>query len=175
MKEAINQTLKLWENQVELRNAYTFGEEDILLDEFAKLFKDTFEIIRTAKNEFIYKNIAPADSVVSLAYLELLTTLSKYMTYDCMNDESEDKKFTVTCLVAQKLADYATSKGGFEIVGKTSICFDSDDEKQGVFTFFRDDYPFYDSDFDEDDEMKTYLYNIYDGNFEEVLNLASQL
>lgn len=175
MKEEINQTLKMWENLVELRNAYTFGEEDILLDEFAKLFKDTFEIIRTAKNEFIYRNIAPADSAVSLAYLELLTLLSKYMTYDCMDDESGDKKFTATCLVAQKLVDYAVSAGGFEIVGKTSTCFDNDDEKQGVFTFFRDDYPFYASDFDENEKKLTYSYNIYDGNFEEVLNLASQL
>ena len=187
MKEAINQTIRMWENQVELKNAYTFGNEDILLDEFAKLFKDTFEIITTAKNEFIYKNIAPVDSAVSFAYLKLLTLLSKYMTYDCMDDESEDKKFTTTCLVAQKLVDYATSTGGYEIVGgrvcKTSTCIDDDDERQGVFTFFREDYPFYAyGDFDEKDKelrdshnIYGYSYNIYDGNFEEVLNLASQL
>ena len=29
MKEAISQALKMWKNQVEQRNAYTFGNEDI--------------------------------------------------------------------------------------------------------------------------------------------------
>ena len=42
---------------VELRNPYIFGDEEISLSEFSELFKDTFEIIKTAKNDFIYKGI----------------------------------------------------------------------------------------------------------------------
>ena len=172
MLEQIEKIREAWEEEVELRNAYTFGDEIVPLEEFAGLFKDTFEIIRTAKNDFIFKRIAPKDARDALDYLGLLTVLSKYCIYDCTDDESEDKAFTATCLVAQKLVEYATSWGGGRKTEDGGIeGLDYEEERQGSFTFYRDDYPFY----DEEESEGCYTYNVYEADFAEVLELAATI
>lgn len=172
MNNKISEIVSIWKDKVEHRNPYTFGEEDISLSEFSELFKDTFEIIKKAKNDFIYKGALPEDTYTTLDYLDLITALSKYITYDCVDDESESKTFTATCLVAQKLVEYATYCSGFRSLetGKYEY-FDSDEIKQGSLTFLRADYPYYSDDFFD----KSYEYRIYDGNFDQILELASQL
>ena len=164
MNNKISEIVSIQEDKVEHRNPYTFGDEDISLPEFSELFKDTFEIIKKLKNDFIYKGAFLEDALTTLNYLDLIATLSKYMTYDCMDDESEGKAFTAACLVAQKLVEYATF-GSFE-------CRDSDDIQQGILTFHREDYPFF---YADDFSYESYEYRIYGGDFDEVLGLALQL
>lgn len=173
MEERLTEAIDTWREKVELRNLMTFGDEDISLHEFAELFKNTFEIIRYVKNEFIFKGILPDDIYVTMEYLDLLTVLSKYTTYDCTDDESEDKRFTATCLIAQNLLEYATaiSITSFHEDGTTEY-YDNDNEAQGILSFYRDDYPFYD---DDEVNHEKYVYNIYKEDFREVLELASQL
>ncbi len=173
MDERLTESVEAWREKVELRNLMTFGEEDISLDEFAELFKNTFEIIRYAKNEFVFKGIMPDNIYETMEYLDLLANLSKYTTYDCTEDESEDKCFTATCLIAQNLLEYATSVSVTQFYENgTAEYYDSEDEKQGILNFYRDDYQF-----NDDDEVshEKYVYNIYDGDFEEVLELVSQI
>lgn len=172
MENRISKISSIWAEKVELRNPYIFGDEEISLSEFSELFKDTFEIIKTAKNDFIYKGIFPSDTITVLDYIELIANLSKYMTYDCMDDESERKTFTATCLVAQKLVDYASCSPGFRTTDSNSFeYFDTDDFQQGILTFNRDDYPYY----SDEPSNDSYKYCIYEGDFEEILDLALQL
>lgn len=160
MTERIDKVLDMWENKVDLRNAYIFGDENIELPEFAELFKQTFEIIKNVKSEYMQKNIVPQEA---FTYLRLLTTLSKYTTCDCVEDQSENKTFAATALIAQTLVDYAT----FEWKN-------NDEENQGIFSLDRDEYPYY-CDVPQKTDNKFYSYNIYDGNFEEILELAADL
>ena len=160
MTERIDKVLEMWNDKVDLMNAYVFGDENIELPEFAELFKQTFEIIKTVKNDHLQKNIVPQ---APFTYLRLLTTLSKYTTCDFVEDQSEDKTFTATALIAQTLVDYAT----FEWMNNNEV-------NQGVFSLERDDYPYYGG-IPEETDAKNYSYNVYDGNFEEVLELAADL
>lgn len=162
---------KHWKHWVYMKNLYTFGEGEIYLEEFAQLVKETFEIIKTVKNEFIYKESYFGNASDMLEYMELLTCISKYDIYDCVDDESKAKCFTATCLVAQQLCDYAVSPHGFEIIDGESRCFDSDEEMAGVFTFYRIDYPY----LEEEPDNKVFRYDVYKGDFSEVIDLASQL
>ena len=162
MIKKINKALVEWENKVDLRNPYTFADEDVVLADFAEMFKDTYEIIKTVKNEYMHKNIL-LDSYIQFAYLRLLTTLSKYTTYDIVEDESENLKFSATCIIAQKLVEYATWG-----------TVDNEDEAKGIFSFSRDDYPYYD-DMPEESDDKYYEYDVYGADFTEVLELAAQL
>lgn len=175
MCDKIYELTKIWQEKVEMRNPYSFGEEDISFEEFAELFKDTFEIIRKAKNDYIYKRTLPKDVYLSLDYLKLLAVLSKYMTYDCTDDESDDKAFTVTCLIAQKLVEYATCGIGLRTTENGDMeYFDADKEPEGIFMFYRAMYPFYnEEDWEHEDEV--YEYNIYEANFDEITELAKQL
>ena len=76
MENRISKISSIWAEKVELRNPYIFGDEEISLSEFSELFKDTFEIIKTAKNDFIYKGIFPSDTITVLDYIELIANLS---------------------------------------------------------------------------------------------------
>ena len=162
MIKRIYKALDEWEHKVDLRNPYTCAMEEIVLADFAELFKDTYEIIKTIKNEYMHKNILP-DSFTQFEYLRLLTTLSKYMTYDIVEDESDDRKFSATCIIAQKLVEYATWG-----------LMDNKEESQGIFSFCRDDYPYY-GDIPKEPGNTYYKYDVYRADFTEVLELAAQL
>ncbi len=156
MTTRISKTLKAWKEQVELKNAYTFGYEELSLTEFSDLFKNTFEIVKTARNDFICKNIVPENKYVALEYLELLTTLSEYAADCFVGDESENKAFYATCLIAQKLIFYATNDFNYGIT------------EDGKITFFGYDYTI-----SSDDEE--FVFDIYEGKFDEIIEFASRL
>lgn len=175
MRDKIYELTKIWQEKVELRNQYTYGEEDISLEEFAELFKDTFEIIKAVKNEYIFKCVFPECSSDATAFMKMLVAVSRYTRYDNAEDESKDKAFTVTALIAEELVHYAT--GGhvccvFE--GDKHYLCDSDETKQGLFKLYRDCYPFYnEEDWEHEDEV--FKYNVYEANFDEITELAKQL
>ena len=55
-----------------MKNPYIFGEEEIDLDDFRDLVKQTFEVIKTVKNEHIFKNSYPEAGDV-IDFIELIS------------------------------------------------------------------------------------------------------
>ncbi len=173
MRERLKNAIIAWEEKVSLRNAYVYGNEDVSLTEFAGLFKETFEIIKTAKNKYIYKKAVPEDEKVSFEYLRLLTVMSKYVPFGGPQDESKNNAYTATALITEKLIEYTTCVYGYMYIDGVVTCVDDDSNHQGTFFFIREDYP-YESGIEEREKGR-YSYNVYDGNFDEVLELASQI
>ena len=171
MIEKIGRVYVAWLEQIDLRNAYKFGKTAVDLNAFATLVKDTFEIIKEAKLQYIYRSAYPDDTHAVFDYLQLFSKIAQYSTYDYDGDESEEYAFTATCLVTQRLVDYAVySDGAMNNGGKLEF-FDSEETLAGEFVILRADYPY----FTEECDDGIYIYNVYTGDFSEVLKLAKEL
>lgn len=160
-----------WAEQTEKRNAYKFAVEEVCLDTFAELVKDTFEALKLVKNQYLYNAAYPEDPHLVFDYLHLIAELSQYSTYDYDGDESEDFKFTATCLVAQALVRYVIYTDGAMRTNGEFRFFDNENTLAGEFVIIRDDYPY----FSEECQAKNYIYNVYKGDFSEVMKLAKEL
>ena len=163
-----------WRDKVDLRNPYVFGEEPIDLKEFAELFKETFEAIKEAKQNYV-NGIFPEDKLEIFEYIEMLCQLSKYTMYDCLQDESEENFFTVTCLIAQQLLRYANNFECYQYTEKGRTCSDNEDTDKGILKFFI--YPEIDEDSEhqmlDSEEPKIFTYDIYKCDFTEIMELVS--
>ena len=84
----IEKLYEAWAEQTEKRNAYKFAVEEICLDSFAELVKDTFEALKLVKNQYLYNAAYPEDPYLLFDYLHLIAELSQYSTYDYDGDES---------------------------------------------------------------------------------------
>lgn len=104
-------------------------------------------------------------------YLHLIAELSQYSTYDYDGDESEDFKFTATCLVARALVHYVIYKGGAMHTNGELRYFDDENTLAGELVIIRDDYPY----FSEERQANYYIYDVYKGDFSEVMKLAKEL
>ena len=159
-----------WKRKVNMKNPYVFGEEKIDLDDFKDLLQKTFHTIKTVKNEYIFKNIYPnAGDMIN--FIELISVLSQYGVNDqTVGDESENCTFTATVLLAEELRLYATF-WNVNWVEDKKVYFDNEDFSLGVLKFELDYYV----DLQEDEENKIYTYNVYDGNFDEILEFAKRI
>ena len=160
-----------WVEQIDSRNAYKFGETAIDLDAFADLVKETFEIIKEAKLQYIYRSTYPDDTHTVFNYLQLFSKIAQYSTYDYDGDESDNRAFTATCLVAQRLVDYAVYSDGAMNNGGKLEYFDTEETLAGELVILRADYPYFTDEINDD----IYIYNVYTGDFSEVLKLAKEL
>lgn len=163
-----------WRNKVDLRNPYVFGEEPIDLKEFAELFKETFEAIKEAKQNYV-NGIFPEDKLEIFEYIEMLCQLSKYTMYDCLQDESEENFFTVTCLIAQQLLEYANNFECYEYTEEGRNFFDNEDTEKGILKFFI--YPEINEDSEnpmlDSEEPTIFTYDIYKCDFTEIIKFVS--
>lgn len=142
-----------WQNEVDNRNPYVFGEEPIDTVKFAELFKETFEAIKKHKNNLI-NGVLPEDKLEIFNYTRLLCTLSQYTMYDCLEDESEHKLFTVTCEIAQELVHYG-------------VCSDHEETQKGVLRF-----PLIagiEDNIDNENLEDAFIYDIYKGDFKDII------
>lgn len=156
-----------WNYQINMRNPYVFGEEKVDLNDFAELFKQTFKAIKETKNDYI-NGTFPEDNLEIFEYNRFLCTLSKYTTYDCLQDESEENLFTVTCLIAEKLLHFANHFEKYEYIGNKRLCFDNENTENGIFSFY-----LYLEDCNTITETKIYCYDIYKGDYSEIIEFAS--
>ena len=157
-----------WRRKVDMRNPYVFGEEKIDLDDFKDLLQKTFYTIKTVKNEYLFKNIYP-DAGLMLYFMGLISFLSQYALDDqTLGDESENCAFTATVLLAEKLRFYALTFR-FNRVDE-QVVFSDYEDLTGDLEFKLSDYV----ELDEDEEDKICIYNIYDGNFDEILEFAKR-
>ena len=157
-----NELIEKWVEYVGLRNSYTFGDEDVSLEDFAELARDTYEVIKKAR-EYVFENNLPKATEV-FSYLSLVSEISKYTTYDCTEDESDDKTFTATCLVALGLVEYATN--GAEESSGGNINYLYNKMLGEAIVFFGKA---------EDGAKNVFTYNVYTGDFSGVLELAQMM
>ncbi len=151
-----------WYEHVSRRNPYIFGA-DIDLDDFRELIKETFDVIKTVKNEYILKN-TPIEASDMFNYIELISTLSQYTTDDkIMEDESEKYSFTATIMLAEELRLYASN---FH-----NTFSNSEEISSGNLQFELNYYVI----LEDGEENKIYTYNVYEGNFDEMLELANRI
>ena len=159
-----------WKRKVNMKNPYVFGEKKIDLDDFKDLLQKTFDTINTVKNEYIFKNIYP-DAGDMIYFIELISVLSQYGINDgTVGDESENCAFTATVLLAEELRLYATY-WDVNWVEDKKVYFDIEDFSSGNLKFELDYYV----DLEEDEENKIYTYNVYEGNFDEILEFAKRI
>ena len=159
-----------WSEKLDSAVEYLLGEKEVSLVEFTELFRDTFEVIRNAKNSYIYKNSLPKNIRTSIEYMRLLTLVSQYGKAEFIEDESKDFAFTVTNLIAAKLVEYAVSVE--EIEGDDGETEYRDVWSKGCFEFYTFDYPCNEEDTDDDSFV---CYDVYKGDYSDITELARRI
>ena len=173
--EDVKKLREEWADYVNRRNPFSFGEEEIDLDDFKELAKRTFEVIKQAKETYLYRNCLPEDITLTLQYLELLSVFSQYTYYDNMEDESDNRIFTATCLVAEGLRDFAVFLDDIKLEENKRVYFIDDETASGNLFFYRDDYPFIEGRISDEELKKVYKYNIYEGDLTKLIELANSM
>ena len=159
-----------WKRNVNRKNSYVFGEEDVDLEDFRDLVKQTFEVIKTAKNEHIFKNTYPEVCDV-IDFIELISIVSQYGIDDqTVSDESKNCAFTATVLIAEELRLYA-NRYHFDRDGEKNVYSDEVENSSGDLTF---ELSFY-VNLEDGEADRMYTYNVYDGNFDEILEFAKRI
>ena len=173
LKDKIATIYCKWEEHIELRFAYASGGEIIPVNTFPSLFQATFELIRQMNNNYIYEGKSTSDASVMMDYLSLLTFVSKYVVYDSVEDNSFNKYFTVTSVIAEKLLSYATRVGCYSFPDNNTVVYrDEDEEHRGIFEFWCDDYPPFDCDYND---RTKHIYKIYFPDFSDMVALAQKM
>ena len=152
-----------WDKMVSMKNLYIANEEKIILTDFRDLVKQTFDVVKKAKNEYIYQKKYPECTQDVFSFLYLISAVSQYCTDDgLVEDSGENKIYTATRLIAEELLSYAKWPGDVRNENGKEIYFDKEKELNGTMEFLRSDYV----DVQENDEDKTYVYNVYEGSFD---------
>lgn len=172
MKTDMYALISRWIKMVSMKNSYLCNESKIVLTDFSDLVKQTFDVIKNAKNEYIYPNKYPESTQDVFWFLDLISSISQYSVDDgLVEDYGENKVYTATRLIAEGLISYAKWPGDMRNENEKEIYFDTDKELNGILEFLRSDYV----DVEENEEDKTYVYNVYNGSFEEILELTQQM
>ncbi len=104
----VEQWWDMWDN----KEAYAFGDEEIDLEAFKSLVKDTYFLFKEM-NEHIengdYADVLPAEMN---NYLSLVSAISMYSA-TCYTDNSEGHSFALTRLLAVELSNLGVSFGDF--------------------------------------------------------------
>ena len=79
-----------WDEMDFNKNPYMFGEEEINMEEYTKLVKDTYDLITRYKEQF--KN-GQIESVDVFSYSQLVTMIARYIPDTAVIDESENHVF----------------------------------------------------------------------------------
>ena len=96
--------LSKWNEFVYLKNPIMFGETKIDMDGYTKLLKDTYDLIGEYKDIFKSGQIEEREV---FEYTNLVTSMARYITDESFVEQSENFIFTVTCMLARALVDYA--------------------------------------------------------------------
>jgi hypothetical protein len=115
------------------------------------------------------------------AFSKLIYVISQYIPDTCTNDESENHLFTVTCMLAEALIDFATSADDIKTVeGETILKADGKDGSHkimyypdGMVTVYKNE-PTGDSQFSEyNDGYLVYDFDI--GDYSEFVDYANYI
>lgn len=163
------------EKNVDLQ--YQFGEE-IDMDEFLTVLKKSYEWICKLKGKFL-NGQSNADEI--FAFSKLISVISQYIPDTCTDDESDNHLFTVTCMLAEALIDFATSADDIKTVeGETILKADGKDGSHkimyypdGMVTVYKNE-PTGDSQFSEyNDGYLVYDFDI--GDYSEFVDYANYI
>ena len=164
-----------WGDYVDMRNSYAFCDEDIDLEDFKELVKETYDIIKAAKVKYIYSNKMPEDVRLIFDFLRMLSTLSQYTVYDDSEDESTDKIFTATTLVAQGLVSLSIWCDDIRLKDGKRVYFLDEEKAKGELLWNRLDFPYTKKQLEEGNLDKNYTYNVYEGDLTQFIELANRL
>ncbi len=155
-----------WYQLYNNRNLYLCGVEKINLKDFKNLAEKTFEAIKYAKEEYIYNNKYPDNISMLFVYMGLLNYVSAYaLCADAEEDESADRTFTATCLVAKGLSFFSGTLDP-QIQTENGMKYVMDEEvASGTI---------YENNFDLN-PPKRFRYNFHEGDFSEFIELAKSL
>lgn len=115
------------------------------------------------------------------AFSKLISVISQYIPDTCTNDESDNHLFTVTCMLAEALIDFATSADDIKTVeGETILKADGKDGSHkimyypdGMVTVYKNE-PTGDSQFSEyNDGYLVYDFDI--GDYSEFVDYANYI
>lgn len=172
MENNIFDLISRWDKMVSMKNLYAVNEEKIIPTDFSDLVKQTFDVIKKAKNEYIYQNKYPECTQDVFSFLYLISTVSQYCADDgLVEDSGENKIYTAIRLITEELLSYAKWPGDMRNENGKEIYFDKEKELNGTLEFLSSDY----IDVQEDYEDKTYSYNVYEGSFDEILELTQKM
>lgn len=166
-----------WNDLVYMKNPYQFGEE-IDMDEFLAVLKKSYEWICKLKGKLL-NGQSNADEI--FAFSKLISVISQYIPDTCTNDESDNHLFTVTCMLAEALVDFATSADDIKTVeGETILKTDGKDGSHkimyypdGMVTVYKNE-PTGDSQFSEyNDGYLVYDFDI--GDYSEFVDYANYI
>ena len=170
MMEKMGKVYSKWEEHIELRFAYAARDEYMPMNLFPELFRETFELIREINNEYIYQGKTFKDASVTMAYIDLIALISKYVIYNGVEDNSFRKYFTATSLITEGLIRYATRVGQYRFPDNNTVVYcDTDEEHNGIFEFDSGDYCV------DDEESTVHIYNVYNSNIEDMVALAAKM
>ena len=100
----LNEIFLKWYAMLENKEAYAFGDEEIDLDDYKLLVKETYYTIRDMHviiESGDYSSITPEDM---RTYLDMLTCIASYSAI-CFTDNSADNTFALTRFLAVSLQD----------------------------------------------------------------------
>ena len=148
------------------------------MDEFLTVLKKSYEWICKLKGKFL-NGQSNADEI--FAFSKLISVISQYIPDTCTNDESDNHLFTVTCMLAEALIDFATSADDIKTVeGETILKADGKDGSHkimyypdGMVTVYKNE-PTGDSQFSEyNDGYLVYDFDI--GDYSEFVDYANYI
>lgn len=137
-----------------------------------------YEWICKLKGKFL-NGQSNADEI--FAFSKLISVISQYIPDTCTNDESDNHLFTVTCMLAEALIDFATSADDIKTVeGETILKADGKDGSHkimyypdGMVTVYKNE-PTGDSQFSEyNDGYLVYDFDI--GDYSEFVDYANYI
>ena len=142
------------------------------------VLKKSYEWICKLKGKFL-NGQSNADEI--FAFSKLISVISQYIPDTCTGDESDNHLFTVTCMLAEALIDFATSADDIKTVeGETILKADGKDDSHkimyypdGMVTVYKNE-PTGDSQFSEyNDGYLVYDFDI--GDYSEFVDYANYI
>jgi len=132
----MNEIIAEWSNWVEMKNPYQFGDP-IDMEDFQSLLKTTFKWVRKIKNDILNNQSNTTDI---LNYVEVVSLMSRYTPDTCTEDESEEKLFTATCLLASALVDFCIDNAKDCMGNSSEIVFWPEIGRPLTYNFDEEDY-----------------------------------
>lgn len=140
--DKIEELTEQWNEYVEMKNSYQFGDEPINMNDFEALIKESFDTMCSCKKLLIQNKKLTINTYDLFTYIYFIKTVSRYIPDSCVNDESENFDFTVTWLIADALMDWISD---YNYDTKRELYVDTTSYAYSSFEDF-DDFIVYDID-----------------------------
>lgn len=156
-----------WYNWASDANPYIFGEKELDKEEFRHLIEETYLFFKKVNRslDVPWKEDEIKTNKRNVQYMhEVLSFIGEYVAEQCTEDESEDKVFTASCLVARALVNFAIK--------------DYDEYYDGgkePLLYYHPEWWIYDIMDSSNEDYRVYSYDYNDGDMSDMLILAKYI